>query len=114
MFSLVSATYAKSGTQYISPGSSFSSFGGSAEADCGEVGQDFIVQISPLGCEPTLVRSDLLEENNVPVFCQLGATKINPLIDVNAIEDIDFAGNYDKKHFRQRKSSSADALGGIV
>jgi hypothetical protein len=32
----------------------------------------------------------LLEEQNVPVFCQLNAFKINPLIDVEAIESIDF------------------------
>ena len=42
-------------------------------------GQDFVIQIAPFGCEPAVVRSDLLEEQNVPVFCQLAATKINPL-----------------------------------
>ncbi len=57
-------------------------------------GQDFIIQISPFGCTPAVVRSDLLEEENVPVFCQLGATKINPLIDVEAIESISFSGEY--------------------
>jgi len=30
--------------------------------------QDFIVQVTPAGCEPAVVRSDLLEEQNVPVF----------------------------------------------
>jgi hypothetical protein len=57
-------------------------------------GQDFIIQIPPFGCTPAVVRSDLLEEQNVPVFCQLGATKINPLIDVEAIESISFSGEY--------------------
>ena len=57
-------------------------------------GQDFLIQISPFGCTPAVVRSDLLEEQNVPVFCQLGATKINPLIDVEAIESISFSGEY--------------------
>lgn len=59
-----------------------------------EAGQDFIIQIAPFGCTPAVVRSDLLEEQNVPVFCQLGATKINPLIDVDAIEGISFKGQY--------------------
>ena len=49
---------------------------------------DFIVQIAPAGCTPTVVRSDLLAEQNVPVFCQLNAVKINPLIDVKAIDTI--------------------------
>ena len=57
-------------------------------------GQDFLIQITPFGCTPAVVRSDLLEEQNVPVFCQLGATKINPLIDVKAIESISFSGEY--------------------
>jgi soluble lytic murein transglycosylase-like protein len=57
-----------------------------------QAGQDFIVQVSPLGCEPSVVRSDLLAEQNVPVFCQLSATKINPLIDVNVIDRISFTG----------------------
>lgn len=57
-------------------------------------GQDFILQIAPAGCTPAVVRSDLLEEQNVPVFCQIAATKINPLIDVKAIESISFSGQY--------------------
>ncbi|MEK6757904.1 MAG: hypothetical protein AABX88_02135, partial [Nanoarchaeota archaeon] len=61
-----------------------------------EAGQDFIIQIMPFGCTPTVVRTDLLEEQNVPVFCQLAATKINPLIDVEAIESISFKGKYPK------------------
>ncbi|MCK4647670.1 hypothetical protein KAT24_01940 [Candidatus Pacearchaeota archaeon] len=59
-----------------------------------EQGQDFLIQIAPFGCTPAVVRSDLLEEQNVPVFCQLGATKINPLINVEAIEGISFSGEY--------------------
>ena len=60
--------------------------------DMCEAGQDFLIQIPPFGCEPAVVRSDLLEEQNVPVFCQLAATKINPLIDVEAINFISFKG----------------------
>jgi len=59
-----------------------------------QLGQDFLIQIAPFGCTPAVVRSDLLEEQNVPIFCQLGATKINPLIDVEAIESISFSGEY--------------------
>lgn len=72
------------------------SYGGSnqieTEEDYCQKGQDFIVQIAPFGCTPSVVRSDLLEEQNVPVYCELAATQINPLIDVNAIEDITFDG----------------------
>ncbi len=62
-----------------------------------EAGQDFILQIAPFGCTPAVVRSDLLEEQNVPVFCSIAATKINPLIDVEAIESISFSGQYPKE-----------------
>ena len=67
-------------------------------------GQDFLVQIAPFkdnalipGCSPAIVRSDLLEDQNVPVFCQLAATKINPLIDVKAVDFISFKGQYPKE-----------------
>jgi hypothetical protein len=33
-----------------------------------------------------VVRSDLLEDSDVPVFCQIGATQINPLVSVEAIK----------------------------
>ncbi len=57
-------------------------------------GQDFVLQIAPYGCEPSVVRSDLLEEQNVPVFCAIAATQVNPLIDVEAIESMTFSGQY--------------------
>ena len=60
-------------------------------------GNDFIIQLAPFGCTPAVVRSDLLEEQNVPVYCQLAATQINPLIDVEAIESISFSGQYPKE-----------------
>jgi hypothetical protein len=90
--SFISAEYIRSGAQYISPGAGSGFFSGSTPIDrsaC-EAGQDFIVQVSPLGCSPTVVRSDLLEEQNAAVLCPLAATKINPLIDVESIKDIDF------------------------
>ncbi|MFC1682023.1 transglycosylase SLT domain-containing protein [Nanoarchaeota archaeon] len=56
-----------------------------------EAGQDFLIQVAPFGCTPSVVRSDLLEEQNVPVFCQIAATKINPLIKVEGIDYITFS-----------------------
>ena len=61
------------------------------DSSCRDGGQDFLIQISPLGCTPAVIRSDLLEEQNVPVFCQLNALKMNPLIDVNAIDYLSFS-----------------------
>ena len=92
--------------QYFSPGyfpgasSGLGAYSGVSIEEFNEVcrnRQDFVIQITPFGCEPPVVRSDLLEEQNVPVFCQLGATKINPLIDVEAIESMSFYGEYPKE-----------------
>ncbi len=57
-------------------------------------GTDFVLQLAPFGCEPAVIRTDLLEEQNVPIFCKVAATKINPLIEVEAIESISFSRNY--------------------
>jgi len=78
-----------------------------------EAGQDFVIQIAPFGCEPAVVRSDLLEEQNVPVFCQLAATKINPLIDVDVIEHIDFTGDYPDEVSGIGFHPAKAALGGV-
>ena len=89
LISFVSADYKTSNPNY---GLFDSYVGNSVKFDssmCAK-GQDFIVQIAPFGCEPAVVRSDLLEDQNVPIFCQLAATQINPLIDVEAIESISF------------------------
>ena len=56
--------------------------------------QDVLLQISPVGCQPAVVRSDLLAEQNVPVFCQLDALQVNPLIDIDEIKNIRFTGKY--------------------
>ncbi len=56
--------------------------------------QDFLLQVSPGGCQPSVVRSDLLEDQNVPVFCQVDALQVNPLIDVKEIRNIRFSGKY--------------------
>jgi len=50
--------------------------------------QDMILQVAPLGCQPTVVRSDLLEEQNVPVFCQIQSVNVNPYMDVKSIRNI--------------------------
>jgi len=52
--------------------------------------QDFILEILPGSCSPSVVRSDLLESQNVPVFCQISALKINPLFDINEIRSVSF------------------------
>ncbi|MCR4327104.1 MAG: transglycosylase SLT domain-containing protein [Nanoarchaeota archaeon] len=59
-----------------------------------ETGQDFIIQIAPGGCSPPVVRSDILEEQDTPVFCKLQAFKINPAVKIVAIDSISFGGDY--------------------
>src|SRR3989344_2469609 len=59
-----------------------------------EARQDILLNVAPAGCQPTVVRSDLLAEQDVPVFCQIDALKINPLIDINSIKNIRFSGEY--------------------
>ena len=88
----VSAYYSHSNPSYSSyaPGD-FSNRAG--KEVCGE-GQDFLLQLSPLSCSPAVVRVDLLEEQNVPVFCPIAALKVNPLIDVDVIESMTFSGDY--------------------
>ncbi len=89
LISLVSA-YSDSNTGL------FQFFERDSQSICDEEGRDFLLQIAPFGCTPAVVRSDLLEEQNVPVFCQLAATQVNPLIDVEAISSVSFKGNYSK------------------
>ena len=55
-----------------------------------EAGQDFVLQVAPLGCTPAVVRSDLLEEQDTWVYCPIAATKINPLIKIEAINYLTF------------------------
>src|SRR3989344_3304654 len=59
-----------------------------------EATTDFVIGIPPGGCSPSVVRSDLLAEQNVPVFCSLYAIRINPLIKVSSIDSISFRGDY--------------------
>ena len=59
-----------------------------------EANQDFLVSMRPGGCQPAVVRSDLLEEQNAPVFCMLDAIKLNPLINVASVKSVTFKGKY--------------------
>jgi len=68
-----------------------------ADKDTCQGRQDLILQVSPAGCQPVVVRSDLLAEQNVPVFCQIDALVLNPLIDVRQIKNIRFTGSYPKE-----------------
>lgn len=61
-------------------------------------GKDFVVQVAPFGCTPAVVRSDLLEEQNVAVFCPLIASQLNPLIEIERIDSVSFSGrNYSEQ-----------------
>jgi len=94
----------RSGTaSFVNYGSSFSSYYGSEASTYWPVlnnrdectaSQDILVQISPAGCQPAVVRSDLLAEQNVPVFCQLDLLQINPAINIKQIRNIRFNGLY--------------------
>lgn len=55
---------------------------------------DFMVVIPPNGCQPSVVRSDLLADQNAPVFCQLEIVKLNPLIESASVSSISFQGEY--------------------
>ena len=107
LFGLVGATKFSGSTnsvQYYSPSMSdiYSSseistqWGGLSfdENDDCEAMSDFVIGIVPDGCRPMVVTSDLLEEQDVPVYCQLYAIQINPLVDVAEIESISFSGDY--------------------
>jgi parallel beta-helix repeat protein len=94
---IAAGEYRRSDPQYTRPGIGTGLFASSSTGmpkDMCAQGQDFIVQIAPFGCSPSVVRTDLLEEQDVPVFCQLMATKMNPLIDVDAIDSIRFKGQW--------------------
>lgn len=59
--------------------------------------QDILLNVAPGGCQPAVVRSDLLADQNVPVFCQIDALQINPLIDIKQLNNIRFSGQYPKE-----------------
>ncbi len=85
-------------TQFFSPVST-NSFGGaysnliSGPSLTGNTSNGFFdmeLFIPPAGCQPAIVRSDLLEEQNVPVFCPVVPLRLNPSIDITRIDSISF------------------------
>ena len=97
--SQVSATYTKSDSRYTSfkygySTGLFNQGGTQVERQYCDSGQDFVLQIGAFGCSPAVVRSDLLEEQDAQVYCQIVATKINPLVGVDAINQIQLSGEY--------------------
>ena len=58
-----------------------------------EARKDLVLQVTPAGCTPSVVRSDLLAERNVPVFCQVNALQSNPLLDIKEVRNIRFRGD---------------------
>lgn len=63
-----------------------------------EANMDFYMNIRPDGCTPRVVRSDLLEEQNVPVFCRVDILKLNPLIEVSQIKSVSYNSNGSNKY----------------
>ncbi len=63
------------------------------DADQCEARTDLLLQLSPLGCEPAVVSSSLLAEQDVPVFCKVDGLKLNPLIDIQQVKNIRFTGD---------------------
>jgi len=51
---------------------------------------DLAIGVPPGGCSPMVVRSDLLEEQNVPVFCEVASYSVNPGVDISRIDNINF------------------------
>jgi len=114
--SFISAGYTESrySSEYNNLGGAGLFYGGNSlkidESMC-QQGTDFIVQISPLSCEPTVVTSDLLAEENVNVFCKMTATKINPLIDVTDINSVRFTKEYPREVLNIGYMPAQSALG---
>ena len=100
LLNLVSASYVVSNPQFTNPQLTTSFLSGVTtqtnifNSEMCQSGQDFIMQIVPGGCTPTIVRSDLLEQQDVPVFCPIEAMKINPAVNIQSITSVSFGGNY--------------------
>jgi len=102
--SSVSWRYIPPDAQYTRPGTyqSFSQKNAAiywpalSNRDTCEASTDFLIFIRPGGCTPQVVRSDLLEEQNVPIFCKVDLVKLNPLIDITQLKSVKFKGDYGK------------------
>ncbi|MEM2956233.1 MAG: hypothetical protein QW041_01495 [Candidatus Pacearchaeota archaeon] len=106
---LISTSSAQITSEYI--------YGRNISESCTE-GQDFIIEVPPGACQPAVVRSDLLEEQSVPVYCNIIGIKVNPLIDVPYIRSITPLGFTSTKdvagiHFYPAKASLR-ALPGMI
>ncbi|MEM2707458.1 MAG: hypothetical protein QXQ30_00010 [Candidatus Pacearchaeota archaeon] len=67
--------------------------------------KNFIVYIDPLeGCQPNIIRSDLLEDQPVLVFCKIKAINLNPLLDNIYIKSVSIATPY----------KSSNIVGGVI
>jgi len=88
-----SGSYAFSSPAYAQPGfrgtsaEYYSKYPGYDRQTC-EARQDFLIQIAPGSCVPAVVRSDLLAEQNVHVFCKLQAIQLNPTIETSTIRSV--------------------------
>lgn len=91
-----SGSYSYSSAQYTQPGlfsvaqspSNFYSLYPQYDSSVCQASQDFVLIIPPGGCSPPVVRSDLLAEQNVNVFCKIQAVQINPSIRPEIIRAI--------------------------
>ncbi|MEM4625214.1 MAG: transglycosylase SLT domain-containing protein [Candidatus Pacearchaeota archaeon] len=63
---------------------------------------DFIISVPIGGCYPQVIRSDLLAEQNVVVFCKLSAILLNPTIDIERLKRVSFV----------RSDNTSDMIGG--
>ena len=94
VFSFVSAyTVTTYSSNSLSSSNSFLTY----DANVCDFGQDFLIRIPNGGCSPSVVTSELLEEQNVPVFCEIEAYKINPAIKIVSIDSINFGSSYPKE-----------------
>ena len=100
-------SFSQVNAQYFSPSMgnyySMNSFSGYMSGPVTQGNEDesfFDMQlfIPPFSCEPAVVRSDLLEEQNVPVFCRLTSLKLNPGIDITRIERLSITTKEDNPY----------------
>jgi hypothetical protein len=100
---VLAQSYGYGGSTTYQPKPSFNTYYGSnaqtywpilGDQETCQARQDIILNVAPAGCQPAVVRSDLLAEQDVPVFCQIDSFEINPLIDIKQIRNMRFGGDY--------------------
>ncbi|HOW37158.1 MAG TPA: hypothetical protein PLK34_02835, partial [Candidatus Pacearchaeota archaeon] len=55
-----------------------------------DLNQDIVLKVASFECTPSVVRSDLLEEQDVIVYCPVQAMQLNPLMKIESIDSISF------------------------